>query len=195
MAVATQDRRIRRTQQSLYSALVRLIVEKGYDAVTVNDILKSAEIGRSTFYSHHSGKESLLLSGIHRLREDLLHPQQPDAPPPVSPRPLLAFTGAFFEHVEQHRDLYRALGAEGSSIVLARIRGVLTETVRAELALTKRADPATTIPRSAAVHVVVDALISVVQWWVEKNPRLSPGEVDTIFRRLMIPAIDGVNLT
>lgn len=195
MAVATPDRRIRRTQQALYSALVQLIAEKGYDAVTVNDILHRAEIGRSTFYSHHSGKESLLLSGIHRLREDLLHRPRTETPASVSPRPLLAFSGAFFEHVEQHRELFRALGAEGSSVVLARIRGVLTEVVRTELTLSQQADPARRIPRSAAVHVVVDALISVVQWWVQKNPRLPPGDVDAIFRRLMIPAIDGATLT
>jgi AcrR family transcriptional regulator len=194
MAVPIQDRRVRRTQQSLYSALVRLIVEKGYEAVTVNDILERANVGRSTFYSHHSGKESLLLSGIQRLREDLVRREVADTSGPISPRPPLAFSRALFEHVQHHRALYRALGVEGSSVVLARIRGVLTEVVRADLVLTKRADSTRKISRSATIHAVVDAMISIIQWWVEMNPRLAPSDVDAVFRSLLIPAIDGATL-
>ena len=71
---------------------------------------------------------------------------------------------------------------------------MLTEVVRADLAFTQRADPSKKVPRSAAIHVVVDALVSIILWWVEKYPNLPPGEVDAIFRRMMIPAIDGASL-
>src|SRR5512141_2904590 len=61
------DRRVQRTQQLLREALVALILEKGYDAITVQDILDLANMGRSTFYAHYRDKEDLLLSGFQML--------------------------------------------------------------------------------------------------------------------------------
>ena len=64
------DRRIQRTRQLLHEALIELIQEKGYEAVTVQDILDRANLGRSTFYLHYRDKEELLLSGFERLRDE-----------------------------------------------------------------------------------------------------------------------------
>jgi len=70
MAKAKPDRRIARTQQSLHWALNTLILEKGYEATTIKDIVSHANVGRSTFYAHHGGKEGLLLSGLEHLRAE-----------------------------------------------------------------------------------------------------------------------------
>ena len=65
------DRRIRRTQKSLHEALISLVLEKNYDSITVQEILDRADVGRSTFYAHFDGKDKLLLSGTHELRNTL----------------------------------------------------------------------------------------------------------------------------
>ena len=62
------DRRINRTRKLMHEALMALIVEKGYEAVTVQDILDRADVGRSTFYAHYRDKDQLLLSGFEYLR-------------------------------------------------------------------------------------------------------------------------------
>ena len=62
------DRRIQKTKNLLWQSLVNLTLEKGYDDVTVQDIIDRANVGRSTFYSHYESKENLLLSGqVHIL--------------------------------------------------------------------------------------------------------------------------------
>ena len=65
------DRRIRRTQKSLHEALISLVLEKNYDSITVQEILDRADVGRSTFYAHFDGKDELLISGTHELRNTL----------------------------------------------------------------------------------------------------------------------------
>ena len=73
--VKTEDRRIQRTRQSLQTALSELIVEKGYEKVTVQDVIDRANVGRSTFYVHFESLDQLLLSGFEPLRmqfEDFL---------------------------------------------------------------------------------------------------------------------------
>src|SRR4051812_15011818 len=69
--VDAADRRVRRTRRNLTDALIGLILERGYEAITVQDILDRADIGRSTFYAHFRDKDALLLSCFDDLREDL----------------------------------------------------------------------------------------------------------------------------
>jgi AcrR family transcriptional regulator len=59
-----EDRRITRTRFALKQALTELVAEKGYDAVTVEDITSRANLGRTTFYLHYQDKEDLLLEGL-----------------------------------------------------------------------------------------------------------------------------------
>ena len=58
------DRRVRRTRRALHDALLTLMTEKSYDAVTVQDIIDRADVGRSTFYSHFTDKRYLLDFGF-----------------------------------------------------------------------------------------------------------------------------------
>jgi AcrR family transcriptional regulator len=43
------DRRIQRTEQLLRTALISLIQEKGFEALSVQDIIARANVGRATF--------------------------------------------------------------------------------------------------------------------------------------------------
>ena len=65
------DRRVEKTREALYAALVSGILSNGYDAVTIQGVLDKANVGRSTFYGHFSGKEDLLRFGFDRLRSHL----------------------------------------------------------------------------------------------------------------------------
>ncbi|ONM48689.1 TetR/AcrR family transcriptional regulator [Nocardia donostiensis] len=54
------DRRVRRTRDALHRALIELTMERGYERVTVSDIIDRADVGRSTFYAHYRDKDELL---------------------------------------------------------------------------------------------------------------------------------------
>jgi AcrR family transcriptional regulator len=79
MEARTTDRRVRRTRELLRSALLSLIQEKGYERITVRDILDRADVGRSTFYAHYRDKDELLQSGFEDVRSALAAEMQPEA--------------------------------------------------------------------------------------------------------------------
>src|SRR5215469_13383088 len=54
------DLRVRRTRMALQEALIDLIEEKGFDAVTVGDIAERAMVNRTTFYRHYPDKYALV---------------------------------------------------------------------------------------------------------------------------------------
>jgi AcrR family transcriptional regulator len=54
------DPRVRRTRQLLQDALRRLLEQKGFDNITVQDITETATLNRATFYAHYPDKFALL---------------------------------------------------------------------------------------------------------------------------------------
>ena len=189
---AAEDRRIQRTRQSLHNALISLVLERGYESVTIKDVVDRANVGRSTFYAHYTSKEDLLTAEIEDLRATLVAEQRaaPARHGSVSARSL-GFSRALFEHAQNYRDVYRALvGERGASIIIARMRALFTQLVREELSelLTRSAQD--DIPRSAFIQFVVGSLMSILTWWLESGSDLEPAQVDAIFRRLTIPAIE-----
>ena len=45
------DRRVQRTQKLIHEAMISLMLETGYEKITIQDIIDRANIGCSTFYA------------------------------------------------------------------------------------------------------------------------------------------------
>ncbi len=61
------DLRILRSKHSIREAFIQLLNEKGYEAITIQDIADKAMINRNTFYLHYQNKPDLLNTCIDEL--------------------------------------------------------------------------------------------------------------------------------
>lgn len=86
------DRRTQKTKKFLAEALMALIIEKGYDAVTIQDIIDRANVGRSTFYSHYESKDQLLIGNINFQDELINAPLDDDKNYPMGINLAFLFT-------------------------------------------------------------------------------------------------------
>lgn len=66
-----RERKKEATRQALHDAVLRLAIERGLDAVTVDAIADEANVSRRTFSNYFTNKEEALLHG-DRQRIDLL---------------------------------------------------------------------------------------------------------------------------
>src|SRR5438132_11824277 len=101
MVKRATDRRVQRTRQLLQDALISMMVEKGYEATTVQDIIDRANVGRATFYAHFADKETLLASRLEDLRALLMERQRHGSG--------LAFRLPMLEHARGHLPVSRAI--------------------------------------------------------------------------------------
>jgi len=63
------DLRVIKTEQHIEQAFLALLQQKPYRAITVQDILDTAAINRSTFYRHYASKEALAEKMVSNFRQ------------------------------------------------------------------------------------------------------------------------------
>jgi AcrR family transcriptional regulator len=186
------DRRITRTKKLMHEALMSLIVEKGYEAVTVQDILDRADMGRSTFYAHYRSKDELLLSGVEHLsalfeqqRQSLLAAKHTGSGPEFN------MVLELFRHTAEHHKLYKAFAGKQSGEMLLKYvyRYLYDLFIGPHKALVKN-KKALPVPIDVATHWIVTSLLSLVVWWLENNMPYSAEEMEEMFRRLTMPGIE-----
>lgn len=191
MKTRKPDRRVARTRELVLDAFLGLMVERGYETMTVQDLLDRSGVGRATFYAHFKGKEDLLASSVRRLQGGLREAwQQTAAGHGRSERPL-GFARAFFHHVDGHRRIYDLMIGRPSEVTIDRyMRRMLGELIREDL-LGRPGARRGARGLDVAVQFVTGALWSLVSWWIVTRARLSADEMHAQFERLALQGLDG----
>jgi AcrR family transcriptional regulator len=100
------QRRVARTKAAIEDAFVQLVLERGYDQVTVEDITDRADLARATFYVHYPNKQAVQFSVFNRLTEDLVQRLAGQGGPSTAVhRDTIS---AAYKHAAEMPDLYRA---------------------------------------------------------------------------------------
>jgi len=176
------DARVRRTRDALGDALVALMQEKPFETITVQDVLDRAQVSRSTFYSHYSDKDDLLMSDAEEFFESIsmalsAHGDKSDRVFPVQ---------EFFTHLSDVQPFFKALVKSGKyqeNMELA--RGHFARGIERRLSELPRAKsiPPNQLPAIAFTHA--GALLSLLTWWLDRGMRESPTEMDELFHRMI----------
>lgn len=178
------DRRVRRTRRAILEALTGLILEKGYDAVTVTDIIAAADIGRSTFYAHFTDKRDVFNDIISDLAVFL------EASQSSVDRGLFSFSLPLFEHIVEQRPVITALfGPNGHSVALRLTSDALGTVIEQELR-EKSSGPIDDDQLSLVVDLVVGAISSLIGHWITSPRPFSPVELDAAFRAFAVPGVE-----
>jgi AcrR family transcriptional regulator len=180
------------TRERLQRALVELIMEggSGYEAITIQDIVDRAQVGRTTFYLHYRSKDELFLHcheaiisqfqiGLHSIdaREELLALAAP--PGMISAYRHLAEARAHLSPILRGKDgllLLRLMRDRTAQAVETSLQGAFGE-----------AD--SSIPLGVLANYLAGAQVNLMQWWLEKRRPYSPDHLAQAFHRLQRAAI------
>jgi AcrR family transcriptional regulator len=184
----TTDRRVRRTRAGLTEAFVALVLEHGYQRVSVQEILDRADIGRSTFYAHFRDKESLLLSCFDELHDELAAALAAMAPGEAPPDPRVPSI-VLFDHAYRHRRMFRALcGRPGGTIVERHLHTLIADALRTHLAPHLEAADSP-VPADAMAEFYTSAMLGLLGWWVSQDFPYGPDRIAAMYGKMAIPGI------
>lgn len=191
MTQAEPDRRVRRTKRRLKEALFELMEEGSFEGITVEEITRRADVGRSTFYSHFASKEELLFDGFDEWLHSL--PHAPAAGPAArGGAEGFRFSLPLLEHIRSQRRFVETVVLQGSNGRIRRKTASLVAAVaRQEL---ERGSPPGSAGggeaerlREARAHAVAGAFLGLVSWWLSAGKGMTPEAVDRVFQGVVTP--------
>lgn len=188
------DRRVQRTRKLLFDALIALILEKGYEKITVQDILNQANVGRSTFYAHFQDKEDLLFNGFQNTLADLREMLPSPTPGPAELHEAGQELSLYlFRHAAAQRQIFRAMmGKQGGEIVQRYALKYLSIYVREIMQgfIPKGETPS--VPLDILVHFMVSSFLSLLTWWLDADLPYSAEEMNRFYQELVHPGVRGI---
>lgn len=174
------DRRIERTDQLLKDALVSLILEKGYEAVTIKDITERANVAYVTFFRHYKEKDELLVRMLEKVVETLAAAVDENDSVDSKHKDFL-----IFEHARQNNRLYRILlSSPGAMPIVRRVKAVIAARILEKCRALFEGE--TVIPPEIFAFHMASSLLSVLQWWLENEMPYPSERMAEIYSQLVV---------
>src|SRR5215472_4125433 len=171
--------RVRRTQKLLREALIELIEERGFEALTIGEITECAMVSRAAFYRNYQDKYDLVEQIFEEAMSALL-----SAVGDLGREHPASIWVRFFEHIAEYERLYRALlGRKGSPWFARKMRAALADLVKERGHLPHGPDA-----RERPVHAFSDEFVpdlvstlfvETITWWLEHGRPYTPREIAT----------------
>jgi AcrR family transcriptional regulator len=160
------------------------MLEQRYDTITVQEIIDRANVGRSTFYAHYLDKDDLLQSESAELIARLSAHMDPGGGRRIIPSLEL------LHHLRESQPLIRAL-RRGQAIepVLKTMQARLSREVADRLASRLAAGVVPTVPLPIVAQAVTGTLVTLFQWWLDREMPESPEQLDAYFLQLVRPSV------
>jgi AcrR family transcriptional regulator len=187
-----EDRRITRTKGALHQALTELVKEKGYAAVTIEEITTRAKMGRTTFYLHYQDKEDLVLESMEDRLASVIDL--------ITSRPLLVWfresngrlMEMIFDSVQENKDIFAIICHEPSSKVYDRFRKIIYTMAKKMIAESPWAQK-----KVAQLNISIDFVInyfsgamwSTIVWWSDQGFEPNAREMSRNFSKMFFPGL------
>lgn len=176
------DRRVLRSRYRLGEAMIKLIQEKPFDEITVQEVLDRAGVSRTTFYTHYRDKDDLFISDLDEFLEGAATMLTRSGDPSERVAPV----HEFFAHVAEGRNIYDALVASGRiNDFMELARGHFARGIERRLADSERGRWMEGGSRSALAHALAGAMLSLLSWWTDRGMTVPPSEMDDLFHRMV----------
>ncbi|WNG41176.1 TetR/AcrR family transcriptional regulator [Archangium violaceum] len=172
---APEDPRVHRSRAMLRDALLGLMRERGFDAISVQDITERAQLNRSTFYLHYRDKDELL---THVMRDMILDISRRSHQLGDSPDRLHRTLVEWFQHADEHSELYHLmLGRSGMRAFAVQLRNLLEHLMNLDLGRAEVSPRLQGVPVPVVNRFMASAYMGVLEWWLDRRSLHSPEDM------------------
>ena len=186
------DRRQQKTRAAIFSAFSTLLAEKSYNKITVQEIIDTANVGRTTFYAHFETKDDLLKALCEELFGHIIssamdrthtHGLYSDRNAPES-----VFCHLLHHLQEDENNILELLSCESSELFLRYFKDSLNELIQDQFVNQNRKNN-TNIPQDFLVNHISGSFVEMVLWWIKGRMKQAPEELDRYFRAVIEPIL------
>jgi len=181
------DRRVQRTRKLLREALMELILEEGYDTISIQDITDKANLGRATFYLHFKDKDDLLLDVMDQMMSDFMDqvPRLSTAQWQLQDNKAIE---KLFDFAADHYDLYRILiigsgGITASRQLHRRVAENIESSIQTEI---DQSGVEPLVPPHFLANHFAGSLLSLIYWWLDNDLPYDVEQMAEMFQKVSL---------
>ena len=172
------DRRQKKTRDAIFRSFSRLLENKSYGEITVQNIIDGADVGRSTFYSHFETKDHLLKSMCGDIFDHIFSGD-------VCAYDSSAGDELDLEHKLSHlllhmndrgADIMGIISSESGEVFMKYFKEYLESFFSLFLPCFH-----SKVPSDFLLHYLVGSFSEAVRWWVKNKMALPPRDLARYF--------------
>jgi len=180
--IAGLDPRIKRSRQLLQEALEKLLSEKDFEKISVQDIAETATLNRATFYDHYSDKFALLECLVAARFRDLLQRRHIQFDGCEGAIKAMA-TGVCAYLSEMPFSSQRHSGQPLETAIVAVVRGMILEGLKAHR-------PPKKAPLELMASTAAWAIYGAAKEWARTPNRVSVDRIASTIEAMISPIFD-----
>lgn len=188
------DLRKEKTIQRIKDGFKKLIKEKNYSTITVQNILDVSDTGRTTFYMHYKSKDEVLKSIVDDIFLHVINPPLEKAHNYTGDNNFLSIINHTLYHFKEDKDLLKAiLESESHDIFLESLFTHFNHLIKERMIPYYTTD---TVPEEILLNHLSTSLTEIILWWITNNQcEIIPEEISYYYFSLVMPALTTKDFT
>lgn len=183
------DLRVKRTNKYIIEAFIRLVEEKGFEQVTVQNIADEAMINRATFYAHYKDKQDLY-EKIFDLAvesftaildfEDFVQGNR------IKIRKIEAAMTELFLHIQNNRSFYLTImDVSAIEIIRKKLGLILTERYQEIFSTLRITEGDIEVPLDFIIDYMTSIFVGTLHWWLTAETTMTPDHLAKLVIKLV----------
>ncbi len=185
------DRRQKRTRDAIFQAFTKLLSEKQYSQISVQEIIDYANVGRTTFYAHFETKDYLLKDLCEELFKHIIDTAM------GLPHQHYHYSSdsneSVFLHLLRHllendNNILGLLSSQNNEIFLRYFKSNLKKLIL-EQYLNNYLEDDARFPKEYIVNHITSSFVETVDWWLRGDMKETPEKINQYFLSVIEPLI------
>lgn len=156
------DRRQQKTREAIFSAFSTLLSKKNYSKITVQEIIDTANVGRTTFYAHFETKDDLLremcILLFDHVFSDVLPIENTHDFSEAEDKTGTSITHILYHLRDNHRNILEILSCDSGEIFLKFFRQYLNDLIAKYIVITIPSE----IPEDFLINHISGSFVNMV---------------------------------
>ncbi len=175
-----------KTQEAIFAAFFDLLAQKSFHDIRIGELCQKANIGRSTFYSHFTSKDDLLIAICHQLFQHVFVTSslaEHQTAQNLNKGSLEEQVTHLFQHFKENADKVTTLYQLKDDYF---IRNLQEELKKHLVPILKpvyfNENP---LPDQLLNQYIIDTFLTALNWWLHNQPELEAIEITQYYLELL----------
>ncbi|WP_086348218.1 TetR/AcrR family transcriptional regulator [Candidatus Enterococcus clewellii] len=190
-----KDLRVMRTHKMIIEAFFYLVEEKGFDAITVQEIADRAMINRATFYAHFKDKQDLydqIFDFAVKAFTSVVDADKTIRGNRLEVKKIEVLLTQIYNNIHKNKNFFLTIMDGSSNETLRRkLADILYEKYADTFAQLKITENDIEVPIDFIIEYMTSIFIGTLHWWVTSDTDMTPNHL----ARLVIKLVGNGHLT